>query len=157
MLNARERREAADHRELVALVGELGVKAVESLLKVYPSTIQRWLDGQTKPGEAVLIALRAAAWGQLPGMSGKLWEGWRFGEDGQLHAPNGHAYKPGDLLGQFFERQLIRHLNRQVKLLEEKLRALKTGAANDAVSGGLQAQSDAMIEHSIGRATRRKC
>lgn len=137
MLNVRERRAAQAKHEIVELIGRLGEARTATALNVHLTTVRRWYDGRSRPPAAVLIALRALVYGQLPGMELRHWEGWTFSRDGKLYSPSNEAYSAGDIMAMQYERQLIKHLQRQVDLLREKLRNVETGAANDAVAGEL--------------------
>lgn len=134
MLNVRERRAALAKREASELIGLIGLHRTAELLNVSQITVTRWYRGDVVATGPVLIALRTIA-GQW-GPSNKDWEGWTM-RDNWLWSPTGERYHPGDLLGRRYDRQLIKYLERKVKLLEEKLRRIDTGAANDPVEGDI--------------------
>lgn len=134
MLNVRQRRSAQAKAEVAELIADYGPGRSEALLNVHRTTILRWAEGHTEPPTAVLIALRAACKGQLPGMEVRHWEGWSFGLNGLLYAPNGRASHAGDIMAQQYERALIQALRVENKELRAKLaRATQGGlpAAND--------------------------
>ncbi|HET8871840.1 MAG TPA: hypothetical protein VFM48_15460 [Aquabacterium sp.] len=139
MLNVRERRQAAAKREAQELIGQFGEHAVATALEVDITTVRRWYRGVTAPPPVALIALRALVLGQLPGMEHKDWAGWRFGRDGFLYDDAGQRHTRGDIQGRFMERQHLRHLQRQVALLQRKIAQMDDGAANDAVEGEIKA------------------
>lgn len=138
MLNVRERRAAQAKREATDLIGRYGEHRVAKDLDVHLTTVRRWYTGETVAPTPVLIALRALVDGQLPGMEHKDWVGWAFGRDGNLYSPAGEAFHRGDLEGQRYLRQRLKYLEHQVALLQQKIREMPTGAANDAVEGELQ-------------------
>lgn len=144
MLNVRERRALCAKHELTELLDEYGRGRAAVLLDVYASTIERWESGKTRIPQAAIVALRAAARGQVPGMQGCDWQGWRIGEDGFLYNPNGQdRYGPGELYAIHWNRQLVRSLQERVAELQARIEDLARpaaagvpSAANDAVSAG---------------------
>lgn len=141
MLNIRERREAAAKADVKELIDELGAENVGRLLDVHRTTISRWHSGEIVAPIAVILALRGAARGQLPGMNHTWWRGWKFGLDGYLYSDAGQQFHPGDLLARQYERALIASQKREIELLNEKIRQLgqldAKGAANDPVAHSL--------------------
>lgn len=120
--------------EAAELIGLIGEKRTADLLNVSPITVRRWYSGEVTPTGPVLIALRTVAgrWGE----ENRDWEGWVMSEN-WLWSPTGQRFHPGDLLGRQYDRQLIKHLQRKVDLLEQKLRSVHTGAANDLLAGDI--------------------
>lgn len=136
MLNARERKAVQAKHEAVELLGLIGLNRAARELDVSLVTVKRWYSGEVAAPGPVLIALRTLAgrWGPRNAD----WEGWTI-SDNWLWSPAGERYHPGDLLGQRYQRQLIKHLQRKVQLLEQKLRSINTGAANDPIEGDIAA------------------
>jgi hypothetical protein len=131
MLNSRDRRKQARRDELVELIAEYGPGRTARLLEVHDCTVKRWAEGKNDAPMAVIIALRAAVHNQVPDMHRKDWVGWRFGTEGHLFAPGSNrGYTPGGILSFHFKDQLISHLKRKVKELEE--RALGRTASDQA-------------------------
>lgn len=148
MLNVRERRSLHAKSEATELIDDYGPSRTEALLNVHRTTVERWRTGAIEPPTAVLLALRAACKGQVPGMELRQWEGWGFGRDGLLWSPNGRSYGPGDLMAQQYERALIRSLQSQVRDLQTRLaRATAGGVALAANDGDLTViqQSDVVM------------
>lgn len=137
MLTVRDRRVLNIKTEVADLITQLGVGRTEGLLNVDRSTVWRWLKGSTTPPTAVLIALRAAVLGQVPGMESRHWEGWSFGRDGRLYNGAGQAFSAGDILAQQYERALIKSLQNRVSELEEKLAKATVGGPSAANDGDL--------------------
>lgn len=151
MLNVRERREAAAKREAADLIEEIGIERASLLLNVHLTTVKRWHAGDVVAQTPVLIALRTLAgrhWDRSPD-----WEGWTIREN-FLHSPAGERFIPGDLLGRQYQIQLQKHYEAQIRALRLKLAKLQDGAANDAVDGAIEAQTDQAIDYTIGRAGR---
>jgi len=136
-VNVRERRKAQALEEIRELVYEYGAERTELLLKVHATTVQRWIDGTVAPSEAVLIALRAAAYGVMPGMAVQHWKGWRFGHDGMLYSPiDKRGLWPSHIAAIHYERQMLASFRQENRDLRERLeKALYDGntAANDPV------------------------
>ena len=134
MLNARERRRLQAKSEAVELIGLYGEARTAAALNVHTTTVRRWYSGDVVAPTPVLIALRALALGQVPGMDSRHWQGWTFGRDGKLYMPDGHAHDAGSIMAMQYERQLIKHLQNENKDLQARLaKALEeaNGAAND--------------------------
>lgn len=137
LMNLRDRRKQEAKDEAVELIGLYGEGQVARALNVHDLTVRRWYRGETVCPTPVLIALRALVNSQLPGQESKDWIGWRFGRDGLLYDPSGDPHGPGDMMAQRYERQLIKHLQNEVKRLEARLHKeleLSNGAANDPIS-----------------------
>jgi hypothetical protein len=102
-------------KDLAALLEKYGEPGVCRQLNVHRTTVRRWLKGEVQiPGhQRQVIRLLL---GHLPGTEGQ-WGGWSFFQ-GELVAPNGNAFKAGDVLAIGLERQ-------RVKALEQELYALK--------------------------------
>ena len=135
MKSKAKRYAAAERAEAIDLIARFGPTAVERTLNVHYTTVRRWAAGEIIPPRAVLIALRAAVDGVMPGQEYvKDWLGWGF-RDGKLHSPENEGFTPGDLRGLAFNRQLIRSLQQDVARLREKLQHElehnNAGAAND--------------------------
>jgi hypothetical protein len=102
-------------RDLSALLEKYGEPGVCRQLNVHRTTVRRWLKGEVQiPGHQLQV-IRLLL-GHLPGTEGQ-WAGWSFFK-GELVAPNGNAFKAGDVLAIGLERQ-------RVKALEQELYALK--------------------------------
>ena len=137
MLNVRERRAGQATADLNDLIEAYGVHRAAALLDVYASTIERWRAGKARVPRAALIALRAAVYGQLPGMEHRAWEGWYVGLDGRLYNGPRASWAPGDILAIHWKDQQIRALRDEVARLEAQVAQLARpsaghGAANDA-------------------------
>ena len=121
MLKVRDRRKLDRRAEVAELIAEYGPGRTARLLEVHDCTVKRWVEGATDAPLAVIIALRAAVHNQVPDMHSKDWVGWRFGTEGHLFAPGSNrGYTPGGILSFHFKDQLISHLRRKVKELEER-------------------------------------
>jgi hypothetical protein len=137
MENIRERRRNAAKNEACELIGLYGPGAVARALDVSDATVARWYSGETVASGPVLIALRALVNSQLPGQHSRDWIGWRFGYDGNLYDPSGDPHGPGDIMASRYERQLIKHLQNENRMLHEKVKReleLNNKAANDPLS-----------------------
>lgn len=155
MLKVSERRSAQHKRETAELIEQLGPGRVATLLQVHRTTVDRWSAGQVEASEAVRLAIKAAL-GRLPGMDSRHWEGWSIGVDGLLYAPGDRrGYHAGHILSLPYLHQLVAHQRRQLQLLQEKLDALDTGAANSPVEGEIGSVSDQALDYTIGRTARR--
>jgi hypothetical protein len=78
-------------RQRDALLG-LSVAAICTLCRVNRTTAARWKQGRARMPFAAFVLVRMAFEGFLP--PGVGWDGWRFGADGRLYAPD---IKPGYL------------------------------------------------------------
>ncbi len=100
---------------------------IADYLGVSVKTVKRWQSGQPMP--AAHFKLLQLRYGDLSGLLGSDWSGFRVGVDGLLYHP---FFKVGfsahELLGWFFGRQELAHLRREVKRLESELRILRTEA-----------------------------
>ncbi len=112
--------------ELQVLVERIGPTWSASVCGVHRTTLGRWLSGVSPIPRAALNALRAAD-GRSPGMGGQ-WDGWRF-VDGVLWSPEGYQFTPHDLLSHFYERPLIKSLQKVVREYEARIVALTKAAA----------------------------
>jgi hypothetical protein len=118
-------------RELIERIGE---RRVERELNVHRTTIKRWLKGEVAIPGAQHLAIRGLL-GDLPGTCGK-WTGWRFHE-GELLAPGGDSFKPGDVLSLIILRQQLTAQRRELEALKVRLAISEeaerrhTGAANE--------------------------
>ena len=121
----RERRAREHKQEMIDLVSDLGLYRAERLLNVHRTTIQRWMRGASRVPESALFALRGAAKGQLPGQDDSNWQGWIFGQDGNLYSPDGRPFTCGDILAQQYERQLIKAQQARIRELEAKVARLQ--------------------------------
>lgn len=134
MLNVRERRKLHAKQEAVELIGLFGEGRTAAALNVHITTVRRWYSGDVVAPTPVLIALRALALGQVPGMESRHWQGWSFGQNGELHEPNGRPHTAGSIMAMQYERQLLKHLQNEVRDLQARLaKALEetNAAAND--------------------------
>ena len=75
MLNPSKRRALAIQAEAIEIIEIMGESQASILQKVHPTTDTRWLLRHRQPSTAALIALRAVAKCQLPGMNHKYWIG----------------------------------------------------------------------------------
>lgn len=136
-MDLRERRKLEAKHEITELIEACGIGRAERLLDVHRTTIQRWILGTVKPPITAIYTLRADVYGQLPNMTNKHWEGWRFGNDGMLYSPDGRGFHAGNLLSHQYlhhlvsaQRQEIASLREKISSLERNLDLLHT-AAND--------------------------
>ena len=135
-MNVRERRQLQAKSEAAELIGLWGESMIAQALGVHELTVRRWYRGEIVAPTPVLIALRALVNCQLPGQNTKDWIGWRFGQHGELCDPSGDPHTPGDMMAQRYERQLIKHLQRENSRLQEKVQRLSNllnTAANDPI------------------------
>jgi len=100
---------------------------IAAYLGVTVKTVKRWQAGQPMP--AAPFKLMQLRYGDLSGLLGSDWSGFRVGVDGLLYHP---MFKVGfsapEMLGWFFGRQELAHLRREVKRLESELGILRTDA-----------------------------
>jgi hypothetical protein len=123
-------------RDLKALVELIGQRRVERELNVHRTTVLRWLAGTVNIPGAQHLAIRGLL-GDLPGTAGQ-WTGWRF-HDGELIAPGGDHYRPGDVLSLILLRQQLTAQRREIDRLKTLLAIAEGGlpqAANDARATG---------------------
>jgi len=115
---------------------------IADYLGVTVKTVKRWKSGVPMP--AAPFKLMQLRYGDLSGLLGSDWSGFRVGVDGLLYHP---MFKYGlsapEMLGWFFGRQELAHLRREVKRLESELRILSTeawaaGKVRGMVSGTLR-------------------
>lgn len=112
----------APQRDLRLLIEHMGLRGVERALDVHRTTVSRWLSGRCRIGGADLLAIRSLL-GDLPGTDRK-WTGWRF-HDGELIAPGGDRYTPGDVLGIRLQQQRVSQLDRELRDLRARLKVLE--------------------------------
>lgn len=116
-------------RQLIELIGPV---RVERELNVHRTTVARWLAGRVKvPGHQHHVVRMLL--GDLPGTAGK-WSGWRF-HDGELLAPGGDRFRPGDVLSLILLRQQLSAQQREIGQLKVRLaiaEAAQPQAANEA-------------------------
>ena len=105
-------------RDLRTLIERIGQLRVERELNVHRTTVKRWLAGQVRIPGAQHLAIRHLL-GDLPGTAGK-WTGWHF-HDGELVAPGGDHYRPGDVLSLILLRQQLTAQRREIEALRVKL------------------------------------
>lgn len=142
MINIAKRNDAADRREVAELIGLFGAARTERLLDVHYTTVRRWERGEVTPPKAVLIALRGAVHGTLPGMDSvkSPWKGWAFAADGLLYSPEGRGFTPGNLRAIEYKDDLIKDLQRTAYTLREEVKRMlqwNNSGANDALFGPL--------------------
>lgn len=125
-------------RDLRTLIETIGRVRVERELNVHRTTVARWLDGSVKiPGHQHQVIRMLL--GDLPGTAGK-WTGWRF-HDGELIAPGGDHFRPGDVLSLIILRQQLTAQRREIEALRIKLAIAEQAverfapAANDSQAG----------------------
>jgi Phage protein len=109
-------------RDLRLLIDAIGQRAVLRHLNVHRTTVGRWLSGATHIPGAQALAVRALL-GDLPGTCGA-WTGWRF-HDGELIAPGGDRYTPGDVLGIRLQQQRVSALDHELRALRLKVKTLE--------------------------------
>ena len=108
---------------------------IAAYLGVTVKTVKRWQAGQPMP--AAPLKLMQLRYGDLSGLFGSDWSGFRVGVDGLLYHPyHKYGFSAPEVLGWFFGRQELAHLRREVKRLESELGILRTDAwAADKVRG----------------------
>lgn len=119
--------------DLKRLIELIGLSRVQRHLGVHRTTVQRWLSGRVRLPGAQALAVRALL-GDLPGTAG-VWAGWRF-HDGELIAPGGDRYRPGDVLSLILLRQQLSAQQREIRDLKVRLaiaEAAQPQAANEAL------------------------
>ena len=99
-------------------------KKTAELLKVKPITVQRWKQGIIKLPETVRLLMYYIKWGELSGIGGKEWKGFKIGwQDKLLYIPGWkYGFNPRAIKAMFFEVKLIDQLKRELKFSEEKLK-----------------------------------
>jgi uncharacterized small protein (DUF1192 family) len=121
-------------RDLAALLEKYGEKSVCRQLNVHRTTVRRWLAGQVQiPGHQLQVIRMLL--GHLPGTDGQ-WAGWSFFQ-GELVAPNGQAFRAGEVMSIGLNRQRIAALEAEVQRLQVRLAIAEeaerrhAGAANE--------------------------
>lgn len=121
-------------RDLRALIERIGEPRVLRELNIHRTTVRRWLAGQVQiPGHQHQVIRMLL--GDLPGTCGK-WTGWRF-HDGELIAPGGDRFRPGDVLSLILLRQQLTTQQREIDRLKVRLTITEeaerrhAGAANE--------------------------
>ncbi len=109
-------------RDLRILIDTIGQRAVERALGVHRTTIARWGSGVVQMPGAAHQAVRHLL-GDLPGTAGR-WTGWRF-HDGELIAPGGDRYTPGDVLAIRLQQQRVSALEHENRELRARVRVLE--------------------------------
>lgn len=115
-INERPRR---DLRRLIDLIGQ---RAVERELNVHRTTVQRWLAGSVRIPGGQQLAVRSLL-GDAPGTAGH-WTGWRF-HDGELLAPGGDRFTPGEVLSLRLQMQRAAQLDHEVRALRARVKVLE--------------------------------
>ena len=94
------------------------------LLKIKPITVKRWKQGIIKLPEPVRLLMYYIKWGEIAGIGGKEWEGFKIGwQDKLLYIPGWkYGFDPWAIKAMFFKVQLIDHLKRELKFSEEELK-----------------------------------
>lgn len=97
-------------------------KETAALLGVTVRTIRNWETGAVRiPYPAFkLVRLRAGGIVHVPG-----WDGWRFGRDGALFSPEGHAFQPWELS----QLRLVFRMAEHFRKLAGEGRAARAGVA----------------------------
>lgn len=116
-------------RDLARLTELIGERGVEHQLQVHRTTLLRWRTGQIQIPGAKHLAIRELL-GHLPGTDGK-WEGWRFWR-GELIAPGGEHYGPGDVLSMGLLRQQLSAQEQTIRALRARLRVLEQAQQTSA-------------------------
>ena len=100
---------------------------IAAYLGVTVKTVKRWQAGQPMP--AAPLKLMQLRYGDLSGLFGSDWSGFRVGVDGLLYHP---MFKVGfsapEMLGWFFGRQELAHLRREAKRLDLEVKTLRAEA-----------------------------
>lgn len=116
---------AEEFRDLVAGCSE---EQLADYLQVNLKTFRRWKRGTTKAPHSAVIALRLHLGGELAALGGPDWQGFTL-QGGKLHAPSFHRpFDPFQIQAMFFEVQLSRHYQREVRRLERELQQLNAEA-----------------------------
>lgn len=82
----------------------------------------RWLQGAVRISGADHLAIRSLL-GDAPGTDGR-WHGWRF-HGGELIAPGGDRFKPGEVLSLRLHMQRAGELDREVRALRQRVKILE--------------------------------
>lgn len=105
-------------RELAQALELIGERPLLRALDVHEKTLYRWRTGRCKiPGhqrQAIRMLL-----GDLPGTDGR-WHGWRFVR-GELIAPGGDRFAPGQVLSLGLLRQQLAARERELEALKVRL------------------------------------
>lgn len=99
----------------------------------HPSTVRRWRARRSYP-----LAVRRLAELELQGNLGLIhpeWEGWIINRDGVLVTAEGWTVRPGEIRGMALNYQRISALERELKKLREKLRAVQAAHALPRIAG----------------------
>lgn len=138
--NVRKRREIHAKWRVLELIERLGENQIERALGVPRSTIWRWKKQQAIPSQAMMVALESLAGQTYHMLECGMWKDWHVGETGKLHGP---GYKVGlnggDLLGWWFQQQMIPTYRKQIKLLKEQLQAAYEELAKQDVAANERA------------------
>jgi hypothetical protein len=122
-------------KDLGLLLEKYGELGVQRQLNVHRTTIRRWLAGRVQiPGHQLQVIRMLL--GHLPGTEGR-WAGWAFFK-GQLYAPNGQAFKAGDVMAIGLERQRVRALEEEVQRLTVRLAIAESAQPQAANETDLQ-------------------
>ena len=122
--NVKTRRQIAAKFRVLELIEQLGEGQIERALGVSRVTIHRWKKREVVPSQAMMVALESLAGQTYHMLQSKMWRDWHVGETGKLHGP-GYKYglDGGDLLGWWFQQQMIPTYRKQIKLLKDQLQA----------------------------------
>lgn len=96
----------------------LSARELAALAGVNRTTASRWKRGRSRVPPAVLALAAWRLYGELEGILGPAWRGWRAGRDGRLYAPAWRrGFTPDEILAMPF-------LYRQISAIERHLRAV---------------------------------
>ena len=100
---------------------------IADYLGVTVKTVKRWQAGQPMP--AAPFKLMQLRYGDLSGLFGSDWSGFRVGVDGLLYHPyHKYGFSAPEVLGWFFGRQELAHLRRETTRLDLEVKTLRAEA-----------------------------
>jgi hypothetical protein len=144
---------SGDADELRELLGPHARGSDAEYFGVTPQTLQRWIDGQTRPPAAVMRLARLRWGGQLAAVLGGGWVDFSFA-GGLLHIPGfRRGFEPGELRAAFFQLQRLPGLEHEARRLrDERERAVQAAQAAEDAAGWyrrqllLEARMGAMLQ-----------
>lgn len=147
-----------NHTEFCDLIAGVPAAALCDYFEVNPRTLRRWKSGDAAIPGAVARLARLRYAGDVAGLLGKEWEGFRFGSDGQLYIDCWRGgFDPAQIKGMFFSVQLVKHhestiraQNKRIEQLEQEVMAATEAAARYRRLVSHEARLGLMIERITG-------
>lgn len=123
-------------------------QTLATYLGVTAKTIERWKAGQPMPTAAFkLMQLR---YGDLSALGGSDWEGFTLGQDGKMYLPGWRGgFEPFAIRAMFYQVQLVRHLESQVREVKRREHLLEQDLAQ-ALNQALKYRRLVMMESHMG-------